>query len=140
MPKPIKGWQAILMIDTGTGFTTIGNAESVSIDIDVALDEYFAIGKIFPVTVAPGAETVSGSLDKAWVDTDMLELIYGGDPDNPIPLPQFHIFAYQNISSGPQIYVWNCYAEALSVEIPADGFMTESLDFRGEYFTYGTKP
>jgi len=134
----IKGWKAKLLIDYGDGsYEEIGSAESVSIDIDMSIDEYLAIGKSQPIAIVPGAITVSGTIDKAWVDAKALKLFYGsGTWDTPSPV-LFHIYAYQDISGGPYIYVFNCYSESLSLDIPADDFLTESLDFRGQYFLYG---
>jgi len=137
MSPVLVGWKAKLLYSPGGAgdFEVIGEAESVSFDIDMDVMDYFAIGKKEPLAIEAGGVTCSGTIDKAWVDTKMLQLIYG-TPTEKLPV-RFHIYAYQNVSGGPHIYFWNCYAESVSVDIPADGFMTESIDFRAEYFEYG---
>jgi len=124
----IKGWRARILIDG----TEVGTAESASVDIDVALDEYFVIGKRQPYTIIEGAQTISGTLDKLWVDTQMLQLIGGGVTPQ---LTEFDLTVMHTTGS-PRIDIYNCKPETLSFDIPADGFVTESLDFRGEYFIY----
>jgi len=133
--KPVvKGWKAKLMWKTDGSYEEIGEAESCSIDIDMAIDDYLAIGQKQPIATVPGTITVSGTIDKAWVDAKTLSLFGASGDPTAVPVV-FDIYAYRP-DGRACIYIYNCYSESLSLDIPADDFLTESLDFRGQYFSY----
>lgn len=141
MPTIVKGWKAQIYWDpdrTGT-YSQIGEAESVSMDIDASLDEYLAVGSKDVYAIVEGPVVLTGSLSRAWIDTQMLALIYGTGADRL--QGGFDIYAYRAVA-GEEVYIWayDCKIESLSFDIPADGFLKEDVDFRATYWVYGTTP
>jgi len=122
----IKGFKAELYMDG----TKIGKAESVTIDIDMGLEEYYEVGSPWPILVQ-GPQVITGTIDKLWIDTDMLEMAVGTTKD--LVETTFNITVWHKDTKEPNIHLYFCRVETLSFDIPADGFVTESLDFRAEY-------
>jgi len=137
-PTIVKGWRALIFAtQTGTAtYTKVGYAESATMDIDTPVDEYLVVGEFQPKDISEGPAVLSGSLTEAWVTTDRLSLVYG-----PLGAGQtkWNIYAYENVS-GQNVYVWayHCLIESLSLDIPADGFLTSAIDFRATYWRYGS--
>jgi hypothetical protein len=134
MVQVYKGWKGKIMM--GDTLTEVGDATSVTIDIDQDTDEYLAIGKLQPICIVPGSIHITGSIEKAWVDSSLVKL-FGINGTGDASSVRFTVYAYEANASGPYVYIWNCYSEKVSISMPADDFMTNSIDFRGEYFTYG---
>ena len=127
-----KGWKGKILLNT----TVVGDAASVSINVDQDTDEYLAIGNIFPIAIVPGALHITGSMERAWVDSKLIGLFAVNGRADPT-LATFNIYAYENVASGPYIYCWDCYAEKFSIDMLADDFMKSTIDFKAAYFTYG---
>jgi len=135
MATIVKGWRAKIFAAETATYSEIGYAESCSMSIDAPVDEYLVVGEFMPKDVSEGPAVLTGSLTQAWVNTDMLARLYGTGTGQV----KWNIYAYEDVS-GQKIYVWayHCLIESLSLDIPADGFLTEAIDFRATYWRYGT--
>jgi len=127
-----KGWKGKILLNT----SVVGDAASVSINVDQDTDEYLAIGNIFPIAIVPGALHITGSMERAWIDAGLISLF--GVHGRQIPsLNTFDIYAYEAVDSGPYVYCYHCYLEKFSIDMPAEDFMKQTIDFKAAYFTYG---
>jgi len=120
-----KGWNAKILIDGNE----IGFAESTSVEIATGLEPYYEIGNRQPATLIAGNEEITGSMSKAWVNTDYLNLVAPGNA----ALTEFDlVFKAGTAAGSPWIYCYNCKFETGSLDIPQDGFLTEDYDFRAQ--------
>ena len=131
----IKGWKAKIFSNAGGSYAQVGFAESASVDIDSPVDEYLAVGYFQPVAISEGPRVLSGTLSQAWVTNDYIRQMYG---DAQGAQSKWDIYFVRN-ETGYLYYIWayQCLIETLSLDIPADGFIKEDIDFRATYFYYG---
>jgi len=124
-----KGWNAKIYIatdisDTGT-WIEIGCAESVSVDINTNVELYYCIGDRDPYAVVPGNLEITGSMSRVWINCYYLNLLIDDD------LPTFQlIFMAKNVATAPWLYLYDCYFETGTIDIPQDGILMEDYDFR----------
>ena len=121
-----------------TTYTEFGYAESASVDIDADLYEFLAVGNKNILAVVEGPTRLSGTLSAAWVDNNLLGIIYGIAPDWNQPAG-WCVYLYRDVS-GERSYIWayDCKIETISFDVPADGFLAEDIDFRATYWVYGS--
>ena len=120
-----KGWNAKIYKDG----VLIGYCDSASVDIATGLDPYYEIGSRVPSYLTEGNQEVTGSISKAWIDTDYLALVVGTSTLTEFDL----VFKASSSQSGaPWIYCYDCKFESGSLDIPQDGVLTESYDFRAK--------
>jgi len=117
-----KGWNCkIYRSDLGV---QIGYADSASVDIATNLEPYYEIGSRTPADLIAGNQEVTGSISKAWIDTNYLQLVTGTSS-----LTEFDLcFEVGSM----KVYVYDCKFEKGSLDIPQDGFLKEDYDFRGK--------
>jgi len=116
-----KGWNAQIIKDG----VVIGKADSASVEIATNLEAYYEIGSRVPTDLIAGNQEVTGSISKAWIDTNYLSLVTGSGS-----LSEFNL--YFKIVNGPTIYCYNCKFERGAVDIPQDGWLKEDYDFRAK--------
>jgi hypothetical protein len=127
-----KGWNAKLFIDD----LEIACAESASVDVSANLDSYYCIGKRDAFSVVPGNFEITGSITHAWVNIYYLNLL--GLADITAMPPKFKIVFKASTEVGaPMVYLYNCMFEKGSLDIPTDGVLKESYDFRAESIWVG---
>jgi len=115
-----KGWNAEIYKDG----TKIGFAESASVEISTGVEPYYQIGSRAPATLVPGNQEVTGSISKAWINLDFLDLVTGTSTMTSFDL------VFKADPNGPWIYCYDCLFETGALDIPQDGFLTEDYDFR----------
>jgi len=138
MPTVIKGWKAEIWSTATAGGQTlykIGYAESATVDIDSAVDEFLAVGEWSPVAIAEGPRILTGTLSEAWVDNTHVAFIYGDVTTHEQFKWQLYVY---NTTNNLYIWAYDCLIESLSLDIPADGFLTQDVDFRATYWVYGS--
>lgn len=118
-----KGWNAKLYIDD----LEIACAESASVDITSNMDSYYCIGLRTPYAIMPGNFEITGSISHAWVNTYYLALLGISDPT--VMPPKFKL-VFKASTDGPTVYLYDCMFEKGSLDIPSDGVLKESYDFR----------
>ena len=116
----LKGWNAEIYYEG----TKIGFAESASVEIATGVEPYYEIGSRLPKELVPGNQEVTGSISKAWINTDYLALVVPSGT-----LTSFTL-AFKASTAGPTVYAYGCVFETGSLDIPQDGFLTEDYDFR----------
>ena len=127
-----KGWNAKIFIDD----IEIGCAESASVDVATNMENYYCIGNRFPFAVMPGNFEITGSISHAWVNIHYLNLLLGipaGSLGDPFTL----VFKASVDVGAPMVYLYNCRFEKGSLDIPQDGVLKESYDFRAESIWVG---
>lgn len=122
-----KGWNAKLLQNS----TEIGYAESVTVDISTGAEAYFELGAATAKEIVAGNVEISGTIDRAWVDTKLLVLI--GSPRGS--LGEFSIKVSVADTTPNVLTVTGCKPEAVSFDIPQDGFLTHSFDFIAKDFS-----
>lgn len=127
-----KGWKAKILIDGNE----IGYAESVSVEISTGVEPYYEIGSRSPATIVEGNEEITGSISKAWINTDYLTLCTGATGLTFFDL----VFKAGEASGAPWVYLYDCKFETGSLDIPQDGFLTEDYDFRATKIELQTAP
>jgi len=127
-----KGWNAKLFIDD----LEIACAESASVDVASNMDAYYCIGSRFAFSIMPGNFEITGSITHAWVNIYYLSLLGLSDP-TAMP-PKFKmVFKASTEVGAPMVYLYNCMFEKGSLDIPNDGVLKESYDFRAESIWVG---
>jgi len=116
-----KGWNAKIYKDG----VVIGKADSASVEIATNLEAFYEIGARVPTDLVAGNQEVTGSISKAWIDTNYLQLVTGTGS-----LTEFDL-AFK-IENGPVIYCYDCKFERGAVDIPQDGWLKEDYDFRAK--------
>jgi len=119
-----KGWQAKILVDG----TEVGRAESCTIDISAGTEAYWEMGQATPVDVVAGNVEITGTITKAWVDNQLLNLI----KDAPV-LSEFDLVC-SIVNTPRSITVYKCKPEASALDIPQDDFLTYDFDFIGTSF------
>lgn len=136
MGTVFKGWNARLYIDD----LEIACAESVSVDVSAGLESYYCIGSRFAYSVVPGNFEITGSMTHAWVNIYYLKLL-GIDTIPPgLPAKFWMCFKASTDAGSPLVYLYNCMFEKGSLDIPTDGVLKESYDFRAESIWVGVVP
>ena len=115
-----KGWNAKIYKDG----IQIGLADSASVEIATNLEAYYEIGSRVPTDLVEGNQEVTGSISKAWIDTNYLSLVAASST-----LTSFDLcFEVGDL----KLYCYDCKFERGSVDIPQDGFLKEDYDFRAK--------
>lgn len=121
-----KGWNAAILYNG----STIGFCDSASVEIATGVEPYYGIGYRQAQTLIEGNEEITGSISKAWINTDYLSLL---SPGGSTLLSEFTLIIKAGVGSGgPQVACYNCKFETGSIDVPQDGFLTEDYDFRAQ--------
>jgi hypothetical protein len=131
-----KGWNARLFLDD----LEIACAESVSVDVATNMDSYYCIGSRFAYAVVPGNFEITGSIAHAWVNIYYLALMGITSIPPGTPAKFWMCFKASTDVGAPLVYLYNCMFEKGSLDIPQDGVLKESYDFRAESIWVGTVP
>lgn len=137
-PTVFKGWQAKIYISDISDLE-IGTVTSMSLSYESPVEPYYELENpnMIPVTSVDqlGLIAVSGSLEKAWINTYYLKLLFGGDAPS-VPNFEFELrVEASTVSGAPIIYLYNCRFKKGTINITQSGWITESYDFTA--FTSG---
>jgi hypothetical protein len=133
----LKGWNAKIYADFTQGSTLsasavqIGYADSASVDLAENLDAFFQLGSRQAVDIVEGNLEITGSFEKAWIDSRYLDLL--GSPTAPAGALSQFVLCF-TIGSGTTpvstVYAYGCKFDKGSLDIPQDGILKESYDFK----------
>lgn len=134
--RVFKGWQAKIYFSD----LEIGTVTSMSLTYESPVEPYYEVENpnMIPVTSVDqlGLITISGSLEKAWMNIYYLQLLFG----NNIPsIPNFEFdmrIVASTIAGSPIIYLYNCRFKKGTINITQSGWLKENYDFIA--FTSGT--
>jgi len=121
-----KGWNAKIYKDG----LEIGLAESASVEIATNLEPFYEMGSRYAVELKEGNEEITGSISKAWIDTNYLDLLLV--PEGESTLTDFDLCFEIAGANSICLYAYDCKFEKGSLDIPQDGFLKEDYDFRAE--------
>ena len=130
MPTKIfKGWQAKIFIND----LEIGCCKNVNITYESSVEPYYSIDdpNMYQVTSVDqlGLVSISGTLNRAWVNPYYLRLLFGGNVPI-IPNTEFDMVLQASEEAGsPMLYLYNCRFTKGTINIPANGWLEESYDF-----------
>ena len=118
-----KGWNAKIYKDG----VQVGYSDSASVEIASNLEGFFELGSRTAVELTEGNEEISGSFSKAWIDKNYLSLVTSSGA-----LTEFDLCF--TLGTGPDVYVYcyDCKFDKGSLDIPQDGFLKESYDFKAK--------
>ena len=122
MSTVLKGWNAKIYKDG----VLVGKVSTVSVTVATGLDPFYEIGSRTPSVLTEGNLEITGSMEKAWIDTNYLSLVLSSGVLTDFDL----VFKAALAAGAPWIYLYDCKFESATVDIPQDGVMTESYDFR----------
>ena len=131
--SPRKGWKGVIKVDG----SDVVRVESATIDISRNLDSYYEIGSHQPTELLEGNEEITGTINRAWIDLDMLDLILtaGGD------LTEFTLYLSMGTdTNSPYVYLYNCKLEGSSLDAPQDSVWMNNVDFRAKTWAKGQVP
>lgn len=136
-----KGWRAFILWNKkgGSSYDQVGYSESVTVDVATGLEPYYQHGGRRPVDLQEGNEEITGSISRAWVDNDLLNLLSPGGYDGTGTMVEFALYCYLDYIGAPWMYIYGCKLESGSFDIPQDGFIMNDVDFRALYLVYGIK-
>jgi len=128
-----KGSTAVIEMDTGTGYEKVGYTSSVTVDVTRGLEPVYEHGSEDAVDLVSGRREITGTIERAWVDTKLFKRA-GQDA-----LTDFKLrFKASNVSGAPMVELEYCKPEGGSLDLPEDGILTESFDFRARKITVST--
>jgi hypothetical protein len=131
-----KGWNAKIYKDN----VEIVCAESVTVDVSTNTDDYYCIGSRTPYASMPGNMEITGSIDHAWVDISLLTLM-GLTTFPPADPTEFDLcFKASTEVGAPMVYLYDVVFQSVSVDIPQDGVLKESYDFKAKSIWVGLVP
>jgi hypothetical protein len=106
--------------------------KSVKVDYNYSLEPYYSIEdpNVNPFELGNlGLVEVSGTIEKAWINTYYLRLLFGGD-SLTFPNAEFDMRLQASIEMNtPVFYLYKCRFKKGSINIPANGVLEESYDF-----------
>lgn len=115
-----KGINAFLFKDGDK----IGTVQEVKITYQRDIEQYFSINSRTPPNTKKGKLLVSGSIKKAWIDSNLFALVCGNSPLKDFTLKL-------ELEGTCEVFVYNCLFVKGSISVPQDGFLNEILDFIG---------
>jgi len=59
--------------------TIIGGAEELTMSVAADNEEAFEAGNYFPVEIVDGKKHITGSITRAWIDNDLLNMLFPPD-------------------------------------------------------------
>lgn len=129
--KIYKGWNVDINKGTGaTLSTTLGAAQSVSVEVSASLDPVYGVGHLNPVELKQGPREISGSVERMYGDEELWDII------NPTGTSQSYLSMEADMKSGERVLRVNGVKfDSWSVDIPQDDFLTESADFTATEIT-----
>ena len=114
--------------------TELGYAQSVTVDIASNLEPYYKIGSREPIALVEGNQEITGTIDELFVNKDLLEYVTGSGA-----LTEFTVTFYNTTGTGGvKVTLSGCKMESGSIEIPQDGELTGSYDFRAKTISITT--
>lgn len=129
MVKVYRGKDAAIIV----GGTTIARAQSASIEVSTGLEAAYEIGSPMPKNLEQGNVEISGSLEGIVIDSPPHQLLSLGietDSSGNVTLKEWDMeFRAGNVSGAPVVRVTGCKADTGTLDIPQDGWLTESVDF-----------
>ena len=134
-----KGWKAFILFNKsgGSSYDEVGYSESVTVDIATGLEPFYQHGSRRPVDeLVEGNEEITGSISRAWVDNDLLNLL---TDDGSTGVTEWALYCYIDDTAGPWMDIYNLKLESGSFDIPQDGFIMNDIDFRATHLVYGTR-
>jgi len=123
-----KGWNAKIYKDN----QQLGYADSASVEIATNLEAFYQLGARVPVELSEGNEEITGSFSKAWIDKNYLSLV---SPGGETALTKFDLCFTLGTGPDVSVYCYDCKFEKGALDIPQDGFLKESYDFRAVRIT-----
>lgn len=136
MATVYKGWNAKIFLDN----LEIACAESVSVDVACNTDDYYCIGSRTPYATMPGNFEITGSMDHAWVNIYYLALLGITTIPPSTPAKFWLCFKASTDVGAPMVYLYDVAFESASIDIPQDGVLKESYDFRAGSIWVGLIP
>jgi len=133
MPQIMKGWNVKVYVND----VEVGRASSLTLEVATGLDPFYELGSRKPAELVEGNEEITGTLTRAVIDTSLLAYASTSGQTSE-KLPYFNIKFVSQITGNPTVWCYCCKAETWSPDLPQDDFITEDLDFRALYLSYGT--
>jgi hypothetical protein len=115
---------------------TVGYATGISITHNPNLEAFYEVGSREPKVIKEGNIEITGTVDRAFVDRDMLgKESYTGE------LGEFTLEVYpEGVGEGkPKITLSGVKFSGWTFDMPQDGWITESSDFIAKSIAVGTQ-
>ena len=132
------GADAKLVMDTYE-LRTVGRLTGVQVRVDTRLEEFHEIGRRHAASLHPGNISVSGQVDRAYVNGALLFLLLGRGASptqtpEPYPQPQFSMTLALHDPAVPSatasLELKGVTFENWAYTLPEDDFVVENLRFR----------
>jgi hypothetical protein len=118
--------------------TTVGFAESASVEISKPIEVFYQIGSIAPIRIAASnLEPVSGSLSRLWVDNSVLTFV--GATAGALPSTVDIVIKVAAETGAPIISITSAMFTRGAIDVPQDGWITTDLDFEALAYTITTQ-
>jgi len=130
-----RGIDAEIILDG----TTVAVAQSASVEVAAASEAAYEIGSSFPVDIRSGNVEITGSLEKIGVRDPRFQFLTLGPDPATTTLAEFTLeFKLGKESGAPRFRATGCKFETGGVDIPQDGWITETMDFRAKSYELTT--
>ena len=135
----VEGGLADGLINQYEFSNVVGRLRNVEVRIVNELKPYHEIGKRFPTELRPGNLNISGSAERAHINSAMLRLLLGDGAQSPppaggIPQPVFNIVINLKNPALPdnfaRVTIFGVKCESWSFQLPEDEFVMEEVTFR----------
>lgn len=126
---PKWGWRGKILKDG----TEIGFVERVTLDINPNIQPFAGVGHLEPEAFEYGRPEFTGTIERMWVDKDFIQYLSPNDKEPADFLAsgfELTLHSKGGDASQPYIVLKKCYVLRGRVEIPADGWITNPVDFQ----------
>ena len=121
----------------------VGRVQNVRVELHSEVHAFHELGQRYPTELRPGNVTIKGTIERAYINGAMLNLILGeakgGRPAGSWSQPAFNItLMVQNPAQPDQpstIQLNDVKIEDWVFDMPEDDFVMESLSFQAGYMT-----
>jgi len=119
------GWNSLLYKDG----ELVGYVTTVSFEVTSGLEPLYELGASTPFELQRQRQEITGTIEQIFVDSTMLDLVTG-----TTTLDDFDLDVYIG-DTGNRFRLGGCKLESGSIEVPQDGTVTGSYDFRAKTIT-----
>jgi len=124
------------------GSTEIGLVQDFSVDLDNSLDDVLTMGTRAVDQHREGHQIVTGTLTKAWINSDLMNYATASGYPLSGELITFNMFLQPNESDGiptsgiPYIKLFDCKVSTASIKAPHDDIHMEDIEFKARYMDH----
>ena len=139
--KITRGWEGAVRIaedEKGLKSATDQPMQAAPVTVDTAIDSKYVIGQRSPYAILEGAQTISGSFTRPFID-EFFARLSGVQEKGEVLIPKIYIigiFPDGFKDGGDALIIKNARFGTWSVDLSPDDIIDEDIDWTGEDATW----